>query len=98
MPNLTQLMASKCRLGGPLQKPLVVRDSRALLIMLYWLVLLDSLDLRLVKARAASEARAIFEYFERDNDVRTPRMLAVPRIAFGAPLAYQRIAGADRDA
>lgn len=71
MRNLAQLMALMCRLAGPLQKLLVARDSRVLLIMLYWLVLLDSLDLRWVKAPAANEAQTIFAYLERDNDENT---------------------------
>jgi len=78
--DLAQLMAFMGRLGGSFQRLLVARDSKALLIMLYWLVLLNSLDLWWVRARAACEIRAILGYLESDSDTRIQRMLVVPRI------------------
>ena len=88
MRELPQLMAFMGRLHGPFLQLLTVRDSKALLIMLYWLVLLNSLGLWWVKARAENEAQAILGYLRMHKDERIQKMLVVPRIAFGSSSAY----------
>ena len=88
MRDLPQLMAFMGRLSGPFVQLLTIRDSRALIIMLYWLVLLNSLGLWWVKVRAAHEAQAILGYLQMHHDERIQKMLVMPRIAFGSSSAY----------
>lgn len=82
MQDLAQLMAFMGRFDGGFQALLITRDSRALLILLYWLFLLNGLDLWWVKLRAAQEGRAILNFLESDDDLRIRCMLEMPRAAF----------------
>ena len=83
MRDFALLMAFQGRLSGEFRKLLLVLDSRALLIMLYWLVLLDGLDLWWTKTRSQCEAGAILRYLSKSSDLRIQEMLEVPRLAFG---------------
>lgn len=82
MRDMAQVVAFMSRLNGDFQVLLVALDSRALLILLYWLAILDSLGLWWAKSRITQEARAILECLELNEDVRIQSLLKVPRTAF----------------
>lgn len=62
---------------------LVERDSRVLMIMLYWLMLFDPLNLWWGKLRFSTEAHAIIRFLEHDPNPKVRQMLQLPKIAFG---------------
>lgn len=82
MRDMAQVVAFMSRLNGEFQKLLVTLDGKALLILLYWLTILERLDLWWAKDRATQEAHAIIEHLEQDSDGRMRNLLEVPRIMF----------------
>lgn len=82
MRDMAQIVAFMSRLNGGFQSLLVALDSRALLILLYWLAILEKLNLWWAKGRATQEAHAIIEQLEQDCDSRIRELLRVPRMVF----------------
>ena len=62
---------------------LLVRDGKALLIMLHWLVQLEKLQLWWTRSRAQCEANAILRYLDKDPSPLVQALLEMPRTAFG---------------
>ena len=92
MNDLAQLMAFTGRLSAHFYGSLINRDSIALLILLYWLMALDRLEVWWAKSRVAVESRAILGHLEHDDDVRVCKLLVAPKIAFGYPSTSDRSA------
>jgi hypothetical protein len=82
MRDMAQVVAFMSRLNGSFQGLLVALDARALMILLYWLAILDKLGLWWAKSRAAQEAQAIIEHLELNEDVRIRNLLKIPRMTF----------------
>lgn len=75
-------MAFMGRFDERFQTLLLKRDTRALVIFLYWFFLLDRLELWWIKSRAEWEATAIINLLEFDDDHRVQHLLDAPRLAF----------------
>lgn len=82
MGDMAQVVAFMSRLNGSFQGLLIALDSKALLILLYWLAILEKLGLWWAKIRAAQEAQAIIGYLELDEDIRIQNLLKIPRMMF----------------
>lgn len=79
LPHFAELMAFMGRLAGPFQELLVTLDSRALMIILYWMALLSRLDLWWARRRIAIESCAIIQHLELDHSQLVQTMLKLPR-------------------
>lgn len=82
MQEMAQIVAFMSRLNGGFQNLLVALDSKALLILLYWLAILEKLGLWWAKGRATQEARAIIEHLGQNHDDRIRDLLETPRMMF----------------
>lgn len=82
MRDMAQVVAFMSRLNGEFQALLVVLDSKALLILLHWLTILEKLGLWWAKCRATQEAHAIIGHLELDCDQRIRNLLKIPRFMF----------------
>lgn len=82
MRDMAQVVAFMSRLNGEFQALLVVLDSKALLILLHWLTILEKLGLWWAKCRTTQEAHAIIGHLELDCDQRIQNLLKIPRIMF----------------
>lgn len=82
MRDMAQVVAFMSRLNGNFQALLIALDTRALLVLLYWLAILEKLGLWWAKTRAAQEAQAIIEHLEPNEDVKIRNLLKIPRMTF----------------
>lgn len=82
MQDMAQIVAFMSRLNGEFQGLLVALDSKALLILLYWLAILAKLGLWWAKARATQEAHAIIEHLQQDRDDRVRNLLKIANMMF----------------
>lgn len=82
MRDMAQVVAFMSRLNGSFQALLIALDARALLVLLYWLAILEKLGLWWAETRAAQEAQAIIEYLEPNEDIKIRNLLELPRMTF----------------
>lgn len=80
MRDMGQVVAFMSRLNGQFQGLLVALDSRALLMLLYWLAILDKLGLWWARGRAAQESHAIIQYLELNGDSKIRDLLEIPKM------------------